>query len=290
LANLSNGQMGAAVSNFADALADAPDAVAVTYVCGYSTVFDGRIFLLPASVNLARPADVLTQGMVSPTVVNMILRSRAQTGLVILDNMSAPSQTADLPLESLVNAATLGKRGLAAAQYKGPLRTGPTPLAEAIVAGLAAPTVDLRAMLRQVRAQVPATPQRAMLIREPAETAWLISPPPPPQPAPVVAAPTPAPVTATPAAAAPAPVLAPVPAPVPAPVLADASEPADLTIADLRRVQLALQRLGYYAAKVDGVIGAETRAAIRRFQFESRAEMTGQLTKGQVAQLLRDGS
>lgn len=34
----------------------------------------------------------------------------------------------------------------------------------------------------------------------------------------------------------------------------------------MRRIQLALQRLGYYKDKVDGVVGQDTLAAIRRFQ------------------------
>jgi peptidoglycan hydrolase-like protein with peptidoglycan-binding domain len=55
---------------------------------------------------------------------------------------------------------------------------------------------------------------------------------------------------------------------------------------DRRRVQLALQRLGYYAGQVDGVFGPESLAAIRRFQHELGAEMTGRLTTDQAAHLL----
>jgi peptidoglycan hydrolase-like protein with peptidoglycan-binding domain len=51
-------------------------------------------------------------------------------------------------------------------------------------------------------------------------------------------------------------------------------------------VQLALQRLGYYAGQVDGVFGPESLAAIRRFQHELGAEMTGRLTADQAARLL----
>jgi len=59
--------------------------------------------------------------------------------------------------------------------------------------------------------------------------------------------------------------------------------------AELRRHQLALQRLGYYGGKVDGVAGADTLAAIRRFQHELHAEMTGRLTPEQAERLLKDG-
>ena len=55
---------------------------------------------------------------------------------------------------------------------------------------------------------------------------------------------------------------------------------------DRRRVQLALQRLGYYAGTVDGVYGAESLAAIRRFQHELGADMTGRLTNDQARRLL----
>ena len=65
-------------------------------------------------------------------------------------------------------------------------------------------------------------------------------------------------------------------------------EPAMFNEADRRRVQLALQRLGYYDGTVDGIYGPETIAAIRRFQHELGTEMTGRLTAEQAARLLLD--
>jgi peptidoglycan hydrolase-like protein with peptidoglycan-binding domain len=38
--------------------------------------------------------------------------------------------------------------------------------------------------------------------------------------------------------------------------------------------------------EIDGLFGSETRAAIRRFQFEIGAEMTGTITGQQAARLL----
>jgi peptidoglycan hydrolase-like protein with peptidoglycan-binding domain len=61
-----------------------------------------------------------------------------------------------------------------------------------------------------------------------------------------------------------------------------------LNEADLRRVQLALRRLGYYAGPVDGRFGPESLVAVRRFQHELGTEMTGRLTAEQVARLLQD--
>ena len=65
--DLSNGAMGAAITEFGDAIARQPGSVAVAYACGYAVAFDGRVFLLPVSANLERATDTLTQGMVSRT-------------------------------------------------------------------------------------------------------------------------------------------------------------------------------------------------------------------------------
>jgi peptidoglycan hydrolase-like protein with peptidoglycan-binding domain len=56
--------------------------------------------------------------------------------------------------------------------------------------------------------------------------------------------------------------------------------------ADRRRVQAALAVLGYYGGRVDGQFGPETRAAIRRFQHEIGADMTGRLTAEQAGRLV----
>lgn len=59
-----------------------------------------------------------------------------------------------------------------------------------------------------------------------------------------------------------------------------------MTEADRRRVQAALAVLGYYDGRIDGQFGAETRAAIRRFQHEIGANMTGHLTPEQAGRLV----
>ena len=52
-----------------------------------------------------------------------------------------------------------------------------------------------------------------------------------------------------------------------------------------RLVQRALAHLGYYDARTDGVFGPETRAAIRRWQHEVHAPMTGHLTAEEASKL-----
>ena len=58
-----------------------------------------------------------------------------------------------------------------------------------------------------------------------------------------------------------------------------------MTEADRRRIQTVLTQLGYYDGKVDGVFGPDTRAAIRRYQHELGATMTGRLTTEQASKL-----
>jgi peptidoglycan hydrolase-like protein with peptidoglycan-binding domain len=50
-----------------------------------------------------------------------------------------------------------------------------------------------------------------------------------------------------------------------------------------------LAGMGYYSGPVDGAFGPETRAAIRRYQFELHANMTGVLTGGQATLLVNHG-
>jgi peptidoglycan hydrolase-like protein with peptidoglycan-binding domain len=55
---------------------------------------------------------------------------------------------------------------------------------------------------------------------------------------------------------------------------------------DRRQVQAALATMGYYSGRIDATFGPETRAAIRRYQFELKAEQTGVLTAEQATKLV----
>ena len=67
------------------------------------------------------------------------------------------------------------------------------------------------------------------------------------------------------------------------------AEPAEASMseADRRQVQEALHRLDYYHGPVDGIFGPLTRAAIRRFQHDIGAEITGYLTAEEASRLVR---
>ena len=53
-----------------------------------------------------------------------------------------------------------------------------------------------------------------------------------------------------------------------------------------RQAQLALAQIGYYSGRIDGVFGPETRAAIRRYQFELKSDQTGFLSAEQATKLV----
>jgi hypothetical protein len=261
------------------------------------------MFMLPVSATLERETDALTQGVVSRFLINSVMTADVRAGLVLLDLVAHPNRTTPLPLESLVDPAALGTKGFVASQSIAPLPDGPTPLAAAIVAGIAPPAVEAHALLGDIRDALRGTAGLAVVVQDPRNPAWLTGGPPATKPV-VTASPPPAPAPPPPAAPPPAPVVAVSPIPVaPAPTApvatppdppktnlpARTSELAVLNEADRRRIQLALQRLGYYAGGVDGAFGPETLAAIRRFQHEVSAEMTGRLTLDQAARLLVDG-
>jgi peptidoglycan hydrolase-like protein with peptidoglycan-binding domain len=61
---------------------------------------------------------------------------------------------------------------------------------------------------------------------------------------------------------------------------------ASMSNADRLQVQDTLRRLGYYKGQLDGIFGPLTRAAIRRFQGNIGAEMTGRLTAEEASRLV----
>ncbi|MEO3479695.1 peptidoglycan-binding domain-containing protein [Phaeobacter sp. CAU 1743] len=95
------------------------------------------------------------------------------------------------------------------------------------------------------------------------------------------------PPVAAPAVLAPSSPAAPTPTP-PTNVLAGLDNTTALQLAqdELKTVQKALADLGHYGAKIDGITGPRTRAAISAWQAQTGYTVTGDLTERQKRQLL----
>jgi hypothetical protein len=281
------GEFDAAIGSLAKRTAASPPSVAVVYYCGYAQEFNGRSFLLPAAADIKRDNDVLTQGLISKSLVDSLARVGDSTGVVLLDGFQPPGTPATgfARLAEQIQPgsfAVVGTNNDAAAQ-------GPTATAQALRGQLTGDEVSLEKFVGGMRAElakgaagaaffVAATGRPSFLVGgKPPPTPVAAAPPPPPAAPPPAPAPTPAP---PPAASAPP--AAPAPA-APQQVMVDEDRMSDQ---DRRQVQVVLATLGYYSGRIDATFGPETRAAIRRYQFEIKAEMTGRLTGEQATKLV----
>jgi hypothetical protein len=250
--DVSSGGADAAIGEFAQRLAAAPSAAAFVYSCGYATSFNDRSFLLPVSARITRPADVLTQGILIKSLLDAVVHGGAGPSFVALDAVPAP----DGPATLQVQADLPDNLGLIVASQPRP-PDGPTPLAAALVADLKTPHVQTGTLLQDLRQQLGNSNTLALsVVHPPAAPGYLVG--------------------------------APRPAPAAAPLALQATIPAEeqMTDADRRRVQTALAHLGYYDGKVDGIFGPDSRAAIRRYQHELGAEMSGRLSAAQASRLV----
>ncbi len=278
----SSGGTDGAIGEFAKRLAAAPGAAAFVYTCSYATAFNDRAFLLPASANIARPADVLTQGVLAKSLLDVVARGGAGAAVVAMDVVPAPGSTATAGLDTLAQGSLPDALGIIAASQAKP-QDAPTPLAVALVASLKPPTVQVGPLLAAVQQQLGASKTATLAaLHLPATSGYLAGAPPPPPTVPATtkaSAPTPAPAQSP----APAQITAPAANGAPSPTAFPADE--QMTEADRRRVQTVLARLGYYDGQVDGIFGSDTRAAARRYQHELGAAMTGRLTSAQATKL-----
>lgn len=281
--DLTNGQMGGAIGSFADMLGRTPGATSVAYVCGYVAGLDGRPFLLPVSASLERDSDALTQGIVAKSLFDVLARSGVASGLALIDAQPRPGGAGPLGLDKLAERPPQAAVALAAATATGGQPQGPTPLAAALAEALAAPGVETGALLDELRRKLGADSGTTLAVLPAANRIWLVGGPPAP-PARAEPSPPPAPAPAPmPAPAAPPAAATPAPRAAPAVMLPDEDR---MTDADRRQVQGALRSLGYYDGAVDGIFGPDTRAAIRRWQHEIGADMTGRITADQATRLL----
>lgn len=255
--DLSNGQMGAAINDFADA----PGAAALVYICGYAAGYEGRMFLLPVPAQMQRATDALTEGVLARFVARS-MDERPGTNLVLLDSAAMPDAASPPTLATAFPADREPSTGFAAA-YGAMSGNAASSMAMGIVSALMPATVTTADVMAGIRTALRQTPGTDYQVLAPGD-AWIIK---------GAAKPPDAPPAPPPAAAAPA------------------ADPGAITLAApgparLRQIQAALKTLGYYDGGVDGLPGAETLAAIRRYQHELHAAMTGQLTDDQARHLL----
>ena len=277
LSDPSNARTGTAIAALGDEVAASPGSRSVIYVCGYVAPFAERLFVLPSETRLERPTDVLTQGIVARLLMSSIATPGAGAGLVLMDVALQSSTDPQLSFDSMLRPGDNVHAGLAAALLPTAGAIGPSPLASAFSDLLQAGNVDLSKALADLPTTLSAARGQMLVSRAPATASWLTGGPAAaaPEPPTVVAAATPSSQVATSPSES-----------KPAPQHPTIGDPAPLNPAERRRVQLALQRLGYFHGRVSGVFAADTLAAIRHFQQESNEAVTGKLTAEQVSQLL----
>jgi len=274
------GEFDAAIGSLAKRTGSSPPSVAVIYYCGYAQEFNGRSFLLPAAADIQRENDVLTQGLIAKSLVDSLARVADSTGVVLLDGFQPPGAAATgfARLAEQIQPgsfAVIGVNNDVAAQ-------GPTAAAQALRGQLVGDEVSLERFVGGMRAELTkGAAGAAFFVAATGRPSFLVGGKPPPTP--VVAAPPspPAPTPAPPPAASASPA-APAPA-APQQVMVDEDRMSDQ---DRRQIQVVLATLGYYSGRIDATFGPETRAAIRRYQFEIKAEMTGRLTGEQATKLV----
>jgi Putative peptidoglycan binding domain/Caspase domain len=270
-ANPTNGGISGAISTFADQRSSTHAPLAVVYVCGHVASFNNRLFLLPATATLGAPTDVLTQGILADSLRVALPATPASQVLMLLDSVPLDLAADAAAAQALVAAPPQPGAGLGIAVETNVASTV-TPFARAIAAALGTQGVTAASLLQAAQqaggAHVYAQADLAPPPAPPPPTSPVATAKPGPPPPPQAAASSP--TASSPTAQSPA-----------------AGFPGEdqMTEADRRRVQARLGELGYYDGRIDGVFGPDTRAAIRRFQHEIGAQMTGILTASDAARL-----
>jgi hypothetical protein len=274
--DLGRGEFDTAIGTLARRIAASPPAFGALYYCGYALEFNGRSFVLPTSANITRDYDVLTQGIISKSLVDSLSRVSESIGFVLLDGFRIPNASAATGLGRMIEQVPPSNFAVIGASNDGHAE-GPTAASLALRDQVAEGEVSLDTFMSGMRRR---------LSKDAAVTAYFI---------PAIARLTggrrdasPSPVPAASAASTTVPVH---PAP-PADPSVIASPPQTMTDEehmseqDRRQIQLKLATMGYYPGRIDATFGPETRAAIRRYQFEIKAELTGRLTAEQATRLV----
>ena len=166
------GEFDAAIGSLAKRTGSSSPSVAVVYYCGYAQEFNGRSFLLPAAADIQRENDVLTQGLISKSLVDSLARVGDSTGVVLLDGFQPPGTQAT-GLARLAEQiqpgsfAVIGVNNDAAAQ-------GPTATAQALRGQLTGDEVSLEKFVGGMRPSSPrAAPARPSSLPRPvARRSW----------------------------------------------------------------------------------------------------------------------
>jgi hypothetical protein len=290
--DLGRGQFDAAIGALARRAAAAPPAFAALYYCGYGLEFNGRSFLLPTSANIARDNDVLTQGVISKSVVDSLARVADSSGFVLLDAFQPPGTAASgmARLAEQIQPSHFAVIGVTNDGATQGLAQTPTAASQALREQVAGDKVSLERFINGMRDQLAKDSAVATYVVDATgQPSFLVGgQPPPPPPAVQTPPPQPTAVAVQPPPPPPEPrVVAPPPPPAPsAPPPRQMVDEDRMSDQDRRQVQLALATMGYYSGRIDTVFGPETRAAIRRFQFEIKAELTGYLNAEQATKLV----
>lgn len=201
-----NGETEAALASFSKILSDAPGSTAVLYFCGYAASLDTRTFLLPISATIERPFDVLTQGVVAKSMLDILAKAHAEGALLALDAFIPRAEGGPLALDRIAQAQPDDGPGYVAV-LESNSTDAPTPLAAGLAEGLDAPAVETGALIGALRRRLAAvTGAKLMAARAPGSPSYLVGrPAPPPQQATAEQAPSQQPTSQQPAPQQPAP-------------------------------------------------------------------------------------
>ncbi|WP_422003399.1 peptidoglycan-binding protein [Reyranella sp.] len=286
--DLGRGEFDGAIGLISRRAAAAPGSIVVFYFCGYAVGFNSRTFLLPTSATLARDHDVLSQGVIVKSVVASLQRARDGAGLLLLD-LFTPANPALPGPARLDGQFDPSPFAVVAAGHDQASGRGATAVALGLRDALAGGDTRIGELVGHLRArlvrdgldaQIVAATGDAALVPEAERAPERAAERPTPRPAEPERAPPPA---SAPPARSEATAPPPPPPPPPAPAMVDEDRMSER---QRRQVQMALAAIGYYGGGIDGVFGPETRAAIRRFQFEIKAELTGHLNAEQAGRLM----
>jgi Putative peptidoglycan binding domain/Caspase domain len=270
--NLGRGEFDTAIGLLARRVTAAPPAVAALYYCGYAADFNDRSFLLPVSAVLTRDNDLLSQGILVKSIIESLRRTPDGAGLVLLDVFQPPDAPGGRMGQLLAEHLPASSFAVIVAGNE-PNGEGATALALGLRDELSATDAGVNSVTNGLRRRLAKEPVTTQVIAATGDAALAAETRP--------ALPPPASI-APPQPPAPPPQLSFKTAPQQH-VMVDEDQMSD---SDRRQVQTVLANIGYYSGRIDGTFGPETRAAIRRYQFEIKAELTGRLTAEQATRLV----